>query len=100
MIQLDDWKRDVDMIEKFWLRSETILAIHPNHDRALKRDISRLVMITRQLDQYIRETIGGHAKATKELQLAKKAITSKCTCGRRDKDPLCPVHRSRLEEDL
>lgn len=101
MIQIDDWKKDVEMIEKRWVEGPATMALHPNHEYALKRDLQRLIMITRSLDQYIRETVGSYSKATAELQLAKKSIAAgitRCTCGRRSKDPYCPIHRPQEPE--
>jgi len=106
MIQIDEWKKDVGLIERRWLESAEQMALHPNHEYALRRDIQRLIMIAKSLDQYIRETIGAHAKATAELQLAKKSIDTsivrqsvgRCTCGRKSKDPYCPIHRPHEPE--
>lgn len=103
MIQIDEWKKDVEMIQRRWIESGEQMALHPNHEYALRRDIQRLILIATSLDQYIRETIGGYKKASAELDLAKKSITSgllrpstgRCTCGRIRRDPYCPIHRSQ-----
>lgn len=101
-MSIEGWQKDSALIEKRWLlQTHEQIAVHPNHDYRLRRDIARLIDIIREQQHYILEQFGKQQLVQQPTGTAmvNPSINRfdvgkiKCTCGRFFRDTYCPVHR-------